>query len=90
MTDIRSSFYSTAYSVDDIAEYWLPQSKKIGIADLAGLAASSRHIEEKFLEHAIFGRGKIVNSLGNDKYIVDFIEKGEKTIDASIAPVTFL
>jgi ATP-dependent DNA helicase UvrD/PcrA len=90
MTDIRSSLYSIAYSVDDIAEYWAPQSEKIGIADLASLAASSRHMEEKFLEHAIFGRGKIINSLGNDRYIVDFVDRGEKTIDASIAPVTFL
>ncbi|MCP4217780.1 MAG: DUF3553 domain-containing protein, partial [bacterium] len=46
--------------------------------------------EEKFVEHPIFGRGKIVNAIDKEKLIVAFEERGEKTIDTSIVAVKYL
>jgi hypothetical protein len=81
LSDVSRALYSTVYSYDDIfesqstpAEHCIPQ----------------KTVEEKYLEHPIFGRGKIIAAVAKDKYIVHFDKKGEKTIDASIVPVTFL
>lgn len=83
LSTVNRSLYSSVYSCDDLFESKrqndLPEH---GIAQLA--------VEEKYLEHPIFGRGKIINAIGNDKYIVFFEKRGEKTIDTSIVPVTFL
>ncbi|MCP5046089.1 MAG: ATP-dependent helicase [bacterium] len=89
LSTIRSSFYSNAYSVEDILEHWVPQSR-IGPGGLLQQLRETQSAEEKFIDHPIFGRGKIVNDIGNDKYIIDFVDRGEKTIDTSIVPVTFL
>lgn len=49
-----------------------------------------KNLEDKFLEHPLFGKGKILNIIGQDKYLVLFDKKGEKVIDASVVPVTLL
>jgi hypothetical protein len=54
------------------------------------MAESTRNVEETYLEHPIFGRGKVIEVIGEHKYIVEFVNKGQKTIDTSIVPVTFL
>lgn len=83
LSDVNRSLYSTVYSCDDLFE-----SKSQNDLPERGIAQLT--VEEKYLEHPIFGRGKIINSIGKDKYVVLFEKKGEKTIDTSIVPVTFL
>lgn len=89
LTEVRPAFYSTAYSLDDIVDYWAPHDDTFGSGFLNS-ALTTRNVEEKFLDHPIFGRGKIINAIDEDKYIVEFVTKGQKTIDTSIVPVTFL
>ncbi len=90
LANIRHALYSTAYSVDDILEHWLPQDRRGGLSGLMAHLRAPENAEEKFIEHPIFGRGKIIHSIGDDKYIIEFVKKGQKTIDTSIVPVTFL
>jgi DNA helicase-2/ATP-dependent DNA helicase PcrA len=88
LSSINLSLYSIAYTVDDILG---PQVARVQKNRLRGIMAeSSRNVEEKYLEHPVFGRGKVIEAIGENKYIVEFVNKGQKTIDTSIVPVTFL
>ncbi len=89
LTEVRPAFYANAYSMDDIVDYWAPHDERFGAGFLSA-SLNNRNLEEKFLDHPIFGRGKIINAIDDDKYIVEFVERGQKTIDTSIVPVTFL
>jgi len=88
LSSINLSLYSIAYTVDDILG---PQVSRVQKNRLRGIMADSRrNVEERYLEHPIFGRGKVIEAIGENKYIVEFVTKGQKTIDTSIVPVTFL
>lgn len=88
LSSINLSLYSIAYTIDDILG---PQVSRMQKNRLRGIMADSRrNVEEKYLEHPIFGRGKVLEAVGKNKYIVEFVTKGQKTIDTSIVPVTFL
>lgn len=89
LNDVNRSLYATAYSVEDL----LPGQFEEGteherLKTLMGKA--KENTADKFLEHPIFGRGKIINAIDKHKYTVEFPNRGEKTIDTSIVPVTFL
>ncbi len=43
-----------------------------------------------FIEHPFFGKGRIRKKIDHEKFLVNFENKGEKLIDTSIVPVTFL
>jgi DNA helicase-2/ATP-dependent DNA helicase PcrA len=86
LREINRALYSNVYSLDDLFTY-LNQRTGGGKTE-SGLQQGSS--EERFLEHPVFGRGKIINAIDDEKYVVAFKEKGEKTIDTSIVPVTFL
>lgn len=88
LSSINLSLYSIAYSVDDILGPQVPRVQKNRLRGI--MAESTRNVEETYLEHPIFGRGKVIEVIGEHKYIVEFINKGQKTIDTSIVPVTFL
>ena len=88
LSSINLSLYSIAYSIDDILGPQVPRMQKNRLRGI--MAESSRNVEEKYLEHPIFGRGKVIEIIGENKFIVEFVNKGQKTIDASIVPVTFL
>lgn len=90
LSQVRASLFSTAYSVEDIVNFWVPEAAQSSILSQWEQTKAAGNKEEKFIEHPVFGRGKIINHLGDDKYIVDFVDRGEKTIDTSIVPVTFL
>jgi DNA helicase-2/ATP-dependent DNA helicase PcrA len=90
LSGIRPVLYSIAFSLDDIVEYWGPGYKEEKIPGMMEQLRASISVEEKYIDHPIFGRGKIINDIGDDKYVVEFVNKGEKTIDTSICPVTFL
>ncbi len=88
LSSINLSLYSIAYTVDDILGPQVPRMQKNRLRGI--MAESSRNVEEKYLEHPVFGRGKVIEIIGTNKYIVEFVNKGQKTIDTSIVPVTFL
>lgn len=88
LSSINLSLYSIAYTVDDILGPQVPRVQKNRLRGI--MAESSRNVEEKYLEHPVFGRGKVIEAIGENKYIVEFVNKGQKTIDTSIVPVTFL
>jgi DNA helicase-2/ATP-dependent DNA helicase PcrA len=92
LSQVSRALYSTAYSVEDILEHLAPGNSggKIGLERLLEMAGKNRSVEEKFIQHPIFGRGKILSAIDEEKYIIEFVEKGQKTIDTSIVPVTFL
>lgn len=81
LSDVSRSLYATIYSSDDLFP---------GKSFLTEHGVPGQAVEEKYLEHPIFGRGKIIAAVAADKFIVHFDKKGEKTIDTSIVPVTFL
>jgi DNA helicase-2/ATP-dependent DNA helicase PcrA len=88
LSSINLSLYSIAYSIDDILGPQVPRMQKNRLRGI--MAESSRNVEETYLEHPVFGRGKVIEAIGKNKYIVEFVNKGQKTIDTSIVPVTFL
>jgi DNA helicase-2/ATP-dependent DNA helicase PcrA len=88
LSSINLSLYSIAYTIDDILGPQVPRVQKNRLRGI--MAESSRNVEEKYLEHPVFGRGKVIEAIGENKYIVEFVNKGQKTIDTSIVPVTFL
>jgi DNA helicase-2/ATP-dependent DNA helicase PcrA len=92
LSGINRSFYSLAYSVEDILAQVAPEETVVsrGIQGLIEQARRSQNVEEKFIEHPIFGRGKIISAVDDEKFVVEFVDRGEKTIDTSIVPVTFL
>lgn len=91
LSGVNRSLYSNAYSVGEILDILSPSPLsmfgKDGLPE-SGILQDGR--EERYLEHPVFGRGKIVDAIDGEKYVVDFVKKGEKTIDTSIVPVTFL
>ncbi len=40
--------------------------------------------------HPVFGPGRVLEKLGEKKYLIEFQERGLKTIDAAVVPVEFL
>ncbi len=43
-----------------------------------------------YLVHPIFGKGRVEKKIDDDKYMVNFFDKGQKLIDTSIVSVNFL
>lgn len=89
LEEINYSLYANAYSVDEL----LPRQEEDGteferLKNLMGMARQST--ADKFIEHPVFGRGKIINAIDKHRYVVEFVGRGEKAIDTSIVPVTFL
>jgi DNA helicase-2/ATP-dependent DNA helicase PcrA len=87
LSGINLSLYSIAYTIEEILEPHVPRVQK---NRLRGFLANSDKAEEKYIDHPVFGRGKIIESLENNRYVVEFLNRGQKTIDASVVPVTFL
>ena len=86
LSQIKRPLYSSVFSVEGLFSHLEPENN----APLPEMGIQQETVEEKYLEHPIFGRGKIINVIDRDKFVVDFIKRGEKTIDVSIVPVTFL
>ncbi len=86
LSEVRRALYSNVYSVEELFDYMVSDNHRT----IPERGIEQEILEEKYLVHPIFGRGKIINAIDKDRYVVDFIKKGEKIIDVSIAPVTFL
>lgn len=77
--DINFKLYKSIYSTDELI-YYISHKDVVEVPKL----------EEKYIKHPIFGRGKIINKINNEKYLIDFADKGEKIIDTSIIKINFL
>ena len=90
LKDVSYSLYSVAYSAEDIMTRIRPEGSSAREKEINRILRSPEAAEEKYLEHAIFGRGKIISAIDKSKYLVEFVGKGQKLIDTSIVPVKFL
>ncbi len=91
LSAVHRSLYANVYSAGEILDILSPPP--LSMFENGGLPESGilqENREERYVEHPIFGRGKIVDAIDSEKFVVDFVKKGEKTIDTSIVPVTFL
>jgi len=82
--EIDSSLYSRVYGPEDLFEQLYGKKESLGSRSLKTVS-----LEERYLTHPIFGRGKIMEDLGRSRMVVNFVERGEKVIDTSIVPVLF-
>ena len=80
--EVAPSLYVTAFAPEEIVEDVQP----------AVSAVKSERSEPggRFISHPFFGRGKIVEAIGGNKYLVNFTERGNKLIDTSVVRVEFL
>ncbi len=83
LAEIKIPLYTRIFSVESLIDRIAPQS-------VGNAAPVFDVMEEKFIEHPVFGRGKIIDTIDDDKFIIHFVDKGEKVIDTSIVPVKFL
>jgi DNA helicase-2/ATP-dependent DNA helicase PcrA len=83
LAKVNSPFYTKIYSVDTLIDQIAPEVSRYS-------PPAANVAEEKYIEHPVFGRGKIVTVIDRNKYVVHFIEKGEKVLDTSIVPVKFI
>jgi len=79
--DTNYKLYKSVYSTDELIHYI--SDKEIAVTEVLKQ-------EEKYIEHPIFGKGKIINKINKEKYLIDFDSKGEKIIDTSIVKINFL
>jgi DNA helicase-2/ATP-dependent DNA helicase PcrA len=86
LSEVKRALYSNVFSIEELFDQLAPPIHRT----LPERGIGQEILEEKYLEHPIFGRGKIINAIDKNRYVVDFIKKGEKIIDVSIAPVTFV
>ena len=77
--EIAPSLYLTVHSPEEILEDVRP-----------AVPAAKSDPGGRFLSHPVFGKGKIVEAIGGDKYLVHFTDRGNKMIDTSVVPVEFL
>ena len=79
LTGINPSFFQTVYSIGEVVNHLSEKRKN-----------QKQIYNEQFLEHPIFGKGRIVKKMPGKTYLIDFAEKGEKLIDTSLVKVNFL
>lgn len=79
--DTNYRLYKSVYSTDEFIHYI--SHKEIAVTEVPKQ-------EEKYIEHPIFGKGKIINKINSEKYLIDFANKGEEIIDTSIVKINFL
>ncbi|TFG79036.1 MAG: ATP-dependent helicase, partial [Chrysiogenales bacterium] len=44
----------------------------------------------RFIVHPVFGRGRIIEKISENKFLIHFTEKGDKLIDTSVVKVEFV
>jgi DNA helicase-2/ATP-dependent DNA helicase PcrA len=79
MQDIPADLYHSVDSASPILDHFNQES----ILD-------EDEEEGCYLQHPVFGKGKIQKKIDADRYLVNFSAGGEKLIDISVVPVTFL
>ncbi len=82
--EMNGSLFSRAYGSEDLLEQLYGKKDS-----LRGVSGRTEKREERYLTHPIFGRGKVVEDLGKNRLVVQFVERGEKVIDTGIVPVMY-
>lgn len=76
---IKSHLYRPVYSSQELFGYLSP-----GKGECAGDES------EKFLDHPVFGKGRILREVSENTFLIHFKEKGDMLIDTSVVNVNFL
>ena len=82
--EIPWNLYQTAWSPEEI----VPTS--VEPAAFPPVAAKEEEDDGRFIEHPVFGRGRILEELATGKLLVDFTGRGHKVIDTTLVAVTYL
>lgn len=83
LKEIRPSLYTPVFSPLEIISDLMPDTDAAGKEEAE--AADARYIE-----HPVFGKGKIVETLSDTKLLVNFPERGNKLLDIGRVAVKFL
>ncbi len=84
LQQVAAASYLPVYSFREIVDGIFPAA-----ARAAGSAAVGKG-DGRFIVHPIFGRGRIVEKIGESKYLIHFTDKGDKLIDTSVVKVEFI
>jgi DNA helicase-2/ATP-dependent DNA helicase PcrA len=78
LQQIQPTLYTPVYESEEL--FHLLNSKK---------GMESDNDQSVYIEHPVFGKGKIIKELNRGTYLIDFNKKGEKLIDTSVVKVQF-
>jgi len=92
LQQVGAAAYLPVYSSREIVDGIFPAA-----ARAAGPAAAGKgdgrvvaRRDGRFIVHPIFGRGRIIEKIGDSKYLIHFTDKGDKLIDTSVVKVEFM
>jgi len=77
--ELPASLYETAYTPETVVEKLGPTAVPIAPA-----------VDERIVQHPLFGRGKIIEALPGNKLLIHFFDQGNKLIDTSVVKVDYL
>jgi DNA helicase-2/ATP-dependent DNA helicase PcrA len=86
LQQVGAAAYLPVYSSREIVDGIFPAAARA--AGPAGAAVGKG--DGRFIVHPIFGRGRIVEKIGESKYLIHFTDKGDKLIDTSMVKVEFV
>jgi DNA helicase-2/ATP-dependent DNA helicase PcrA len=78
LQQIQPTLYTHVYEIEELS-HSLNSKKEI----------ESDNDQSVYIEHPVFGKGKIIKELNRGTYLIDFNKKGEKLIDTSVVKVQF-
>lgn len=78
---ISPAAYDMIYSPEELQQALRPKPSAAATVEKEG---------GTFIIHPFFGKGKIVETIAADKYLVNFPDRGKKLIDTSVVGVEFL
>jgi DNA helicase-2/ATP-dependent DNA helicase PcrA len=78
LQQIQPNLYRPVYESEELFHFLNSKGETEYIDSQAG-----------YIEHPVFGKGKIIKEISKGTYLIDFNEKGEKLIDTSVVNVQF-
>lgn len=78
LQQIQPNLYKPVYESDELMQFLNSTGETERSDNQAG-----------YIEHPVFGKGKIIKELNEGTYLIDFYKKGEKLIDTSVVKVQF-
>ena len=79
LRQIHTAFYTTVF-----------ESEELYHRLISGGEAENSDSLSRYIQHPVFGKGKIIKELSSSTFLIEFVEKGEILIDTSVAKVQFL
>ena len=83
LREIDARFFRRFFEVDDLFERVFLDHRREAVANDAKPGG-------RYLAHPVFGKGRIVKSINEETFLIEFEEGGEKVIDTSRVQVEFL